>query len=144
MLAPAVHWLSRLTLNLRSPPSPLHLERLDLECLRGEPAPRLSHYARMDPDSSHLSPSRKHNTGQISRHYLDTLAPPIWSYMTISHVCLAGPRRTFIWSLLFFNSAHRLLITTGAFHMRTWLSPTGGKLFQSPAALCWLYKVWHW
>lgn len=71
------------------PPSPLHLERLDLECLRGELVPRLSHYARMDPDSSHLSPSRKHNAEQISCHYLVTLVPPIRSYMTISHVCLA-------------------------------------------------------
>lgn len=57
ILTPTVHWLSRLPLNL--PPSPLHLERLDLECKRGEPVPRLSHYAKMDPDSSHLSPSRK-------------------------------------------------------------------------------------
>lgn len=41
--------------------------------------PRLSHYARMDPDSFNLGPSRKRSTRQISRHYLDTfraLLPP--------------------------------------------------------------------
>lgn len=41
--------------------------------------PRLSHYAKMDPDSFNLGPSRKRSTRQISRHYLDTfraLLPP--------------------------------------------------------------------
>lgn len=36
----------------------------------------------MDPDSFNLSPSRKHNTSQISCHYLDTFLPPIWGYIS--------------------------------------------------------------
>lgn len=59
-----------------SPTSPLHLEQLDPECLRCEPVSQLSHYATMDPDSFNLNPSRKHNTRQISSHYLDTFMPP--------------------------------------------------------------------
>lgn len=62
---------------VKSPLSPLHLDLVDLEHLRCELAPRLPHYARMDPDSFNLSPSRKHNTRGISCHYLDTFMAPI-------------------------------------------------------------------
>lgn len=80
---------------VKSPPSPLHLDLVDLEHLRRELAPRLPHYARMDPDSFNLSPSRKHNTRGISCHYLDTFMAPIGGYMTISYTslrCLLGCR----------------------------------------------------
>lgn len=79
MCAAAVHWVSRLALNLFTPPvTPSFGETRPWTSpvwTSVNQWPQLSHYATMDPDSFNFSPSRKHNTRQISCHYLAPWCP---------------------------------------------------------------------